>query len=167
MTNSTTYRFGGDDLVSIGQDKTAVIGGTFDIANVAATVTTGGYAEILAIPANTFFEILAMENVSAISIDSGSSNRVDLGDGDDDDLYVTNATTATAGYDYVMTGASTLSSTAKIFKLYSSAGSIRLKLTGDKLGGGTANATGKIRFVFRLTDCSALELATEKDYPNS
>lgn len=166
MTNSTAYAIGGNDVIAAGKSNSVIVKGTFDIANVAATVTTGGYAEILQVPANTFFEILAAEIVTVTDLDASTSDRVDIGDADDDDLYVSNATTNTAGYDYVLTGATTLDSTHRTSKLYTDAGSIRLKLTGDKLAGGTANASGKIRFVFRLTDTNDVALATAKTYTN-
>ena len=112
-----------------------------DMADLASTVTTGGYAVVVNIPADTYFTLEQVEVVTAISLDA-SSSRVDIGDSADDDEFVSNATTLTAG-----TNLTLIKVNGTPGNVFTAADTLRLKLTGDKLAGGTANATGILRFV--------------------
>lgn len=112
-----------------------------DISDWAATVTTGGYIVVLNIPADTYFTLEQVEVVTALSLDA-SSSRVDIGDSADDDEFVSNATTLTAG-----TNLTLIKTNGTPGNVFTAADTLRLKLTGDKLAGGTANATGVLRFV--------------------
>lgn len=118
-----------------------------DIADVAATVTTGGLVKYI-LPANTYFQFLYAEIVTALDIDSGSSQRVDIGDASDDDQYVTNHTTTTAG-----TAMTIATNTHTDGLVTGAADFLSVKLTGDKMAGGTADATGIIRMVVLVGDC--------------
>lgn len=125
-----------------------------NIATYAATVTTGGYIVVMNIPADTYFTLEQVEVVTALSLDA-SSSRVDIGDSADDDEFVSNATTLTAG-----TNLTLLKVNGSSGNVYTAADTIRLKLTGDKLAGGTANATGVLRFVGTIMDTSRKAAAT-------
>ncbi len=122
---------------------------TLDISDVASTVTTGGLVKYI-LPANTYFQFLYAEVVTAISLDA-SASRIDIGDADDDDQYVSNASTLTAG-----TALTIVTPTHTDGLVTGAADFLAVKLTGDKLAGGTANATGVLRMVVLLGDCTAL-----------
>lgn len=151
MTNVTSSppAVGGTSGVAVG-----VNGGPrkwtneIDIADYADTVTTGGYIVVLNVPADTTYTLDNVECVTAVSLDA-ATNRVDIGDSADDDEFVSNAATLTAG-----TNLTLLKTTGSVVGANPSADSIRLKLTGDKLAGGTADASGIIRFVGTIMDCS-------------
>lgn len=140
MANQTTLALGGSSYV-IGQDVPRKWSHEIDIADAAGTVTTGGYTVVINIPADTKFTLEQVEVVEAISLDA-SSSRIDIGDSADDDEFVSNATTLTAG-----TNLTLLKNNGSSGNVYTSADTLRLKLTGDKMAGGTADATGKLRFV--------------------
>ena len=125
-----------------------------NIATYAATVTTGGYIVVMNIPADTYFTLEQVEVVTALSLDA-SASRVDIGDSADDDEFVSNASTLTAG-----TNLTLIKVNGSSGNVYTAADTIRLKLTGDKLAGGTANATGVLRFVGTLMDTSRKAAAT-------
>jgi len=141
MANQTTLAAGGTSGVTGGFAPT-IWRHEIDIADAAGTVTTGGYTVVINIPADTYFTLEQVEVVEALDLDSGSSDRVDIGDSADDDEFVSNATTLTAG-----TNLTLLKVNGSSGNVYTASDTIRLKLTGDKLAGGTANATGKLRFV--------------------
>jgi hypothetical protein len=141
MANQTTLAKGGSTVPVATQTLTRW-DHEIDIADAAGTVTTGGYTVVLNIPADTYVTLEQVEVVTALDLDSGASDRVDIGDSADDDEWVSNATTLTAG-----TNLTLLKVNGTPGNVYTAADTIRLKLTGDKLAGGTANATGKLRFV--------------------
>ena len=149
MTNITTTAKGGASTgnTSVGQAP-VIVTHEINIADIAATVTTGGYATIVNIPDNTYFQFLQAECVTTVSLDA-SSSRVDIGDVADDDQFVSNASTLTAGT--VLTIATPTGSPGLV---YDTTEAIRLKLTGDKMAGGTANATGIIRFSWLQGNCN-------------
>lgn len=143
MTSQTSLALGGSSGVGSSQNR----GPTawfheIDIADAATVVTTGGYTAVLNIPADTLVTVERFEIVEAVSLDSSTSGRIDLGDSSDDDQFISNLTTFTAGTDGTI-----VDSRGSPVGAYTAADSIRLKLTGDKLAGGTANATGKVRAV--------------------
>ena len=121
-----------------------------DIADVAATVTTGGLVKYV-LPANTYFQFLYAEIIDTLDLDSSTSDRIDIGDASDDDQYVSNATTLTAG-----TVLTIVTPTHTDGLVVGAADFLSVKLTGDKLAGGTANATGKLRMVVLVGDCQRL-----------
>lgn len=143
MTNQTTLALGGPSTAPASgrNDGPQKWVHEIDIADTAATVTTGGYTVVMNIPADTYFTLEQVEVVTALSLDA-SSSRVDIGDSADDDEFVSNATTLTAG-----TNLTLIKVNGSSGNVYTAADTLRLKLTGDKMAGGTANATGKLRFV--------------------
>ena len=159
MTNSSAYKIGGTAGIiasNLGQ-PVRLVKLELDIADVTATVTTGGYAELMTIPADTFFRFLGAEYVTAVSLDSSSSGRVDIGDEDDDDQFITNSTTFTAGTRPSRASGGEYHSDGEVVD---AAASLRIKLTGDKLAGGTANATGIISVSFLIGSVSRLAQMT-------
>lgn len=159
MTNSTAYKIGGSTgTVSAGEGQPVrMVKVELDIANVAATVTTGGVATIMTLPIDTYFKFIRAELVTAVSLDSSTSGRIDIGDATDDDQFVSNATTFTAGTDLTV-----ITENGEDGPVYLAANALNIKLTGDKMAGGTANATGKVRFVFLIGDASRLAFATNQ-----
>lgn len=151
MTNSTAYKIGGSTgtVASGDSQPVRIVKVELDIADVASLVTTGGLATIMTLPTKTYFQFLYGEVVTATSLDSGASGRIDVGDDSDDDQYVSNHTTFTAGA--VMT---VVTPTHTDGLVVDAADSVAVKLTGDKLAGGTANASGILRFVFLIGDAS-------------
>jgi len=151
MTNSTAFKIGGSTgTVSSGDSQPVrIVKVELDVADVAALVTSGGLATIMTLPANTYFQFLYAEAVTTIDLDSSTSDRVDIGDDSDDDQYVTNQTTLTAGTAFTI---ATPTHTDGL--VTGAADSVTVKLTGDKLAGGTANASGIIRMCFLIGDCS-------------
>jgi len=142
MANITTLALGGSTgpVGATGPSPT-VWTHEINLADAAATVTTGGLIRVVNCPADSVFTLDRVEIVTAVSLDSGASGRIDVGDSADDDEFVSNHTTFTAGTD-----ATLLKTTGSTVGAYTSADHISLKVTGDKLAGGTANATGIIRF---------------------
>jgi len=142
MSNVTTLKIGGDSNVATG----AVSGMEYffheiDIAEaVTAGLATTEYVEVVGLPADSFLDLKQVEVVEALSLGAGA--RIDLGDSGDDDRFVTNATTLTAGTNLTL---------AVTSRAYSAADSLRLKVTGGTI------ATGKIRFVFGLLDTARVE----------
>lgn len=112
-----------------------------DLADWTTTLTTGGYIVVMNIPANTYFTLEQVECVTTVDADA-TTERLDIGDSADDDEFVSNAATVTAGTDLTLIKVNGSSG-----NVYTSADTLRLKVTGDKLAGGTANATGIVRFV--------------------
>lgn len=141
MANQTTLAKGGS-TIAVGTSAPTRWTHEIDIADAAGTVATGEYTVVINIPADTEFYLKQVEVVTSLSLDSGASGRVDIGDSADDDEFVSNATTLTAG-----TNLTLLKYDGSSGPVYTSADTLRLKLTGNKLAGGTANATGKLRFV--------------------
>lgn len=142
MANVTTLKLGGSSNVGTG----FVTGMEYyvheiDIAEaVAAGLATTEYVEVVTLPADSFLDILQVEVVDALSLGTGA--RIDLGDSADDDRFVTNATTLTAGTNLTL---------AVNRFAYGSANSLRLKVTGATI------ASGKLRFVFGLVDTARIE----------
>ena len=145
MTNSTAYKIGGTgEPIAAGYEAPVrLLKLELDIADVASTVTTGGYAELMTLPAYAYIRFIGAFSVTALSLDSASSGRVDIGDEDDDDQFVTNQTTYTAGLVFTRASGGEYHTDGEMIS--ATAGSLRIKLTGDKLAGGTANATGIIQ----------------------
>ena len=142
---------GSTGLVAVGNAQPVrLVKIELDIADVASTVTTGGLVKYI-LPANTYFQFLYAEVIDTLDLDSSTSDRVDIGDASDDDQYVSNATTLTAG-----TALTIATSTHTDGLVTGAADFLSVKLTGDKLAGGTANATGKLRMVVLVGDCSRL-----------
>lgn len=160
MTNSTAYKIGGTSGIVAGHNHPAVrcVKLELDVADVASTVTTGGYAELLTLPANAFFRFIGAKAITALSLDSSSSGRVDIGDEDDDDQFCTNITTYTADTVFARASGGEYHSDGEM--MGAAAGSFRIKLTGDKLAGGTANATGIIQVIFLIGDPGRLAQMT-------
>jgi hypothetical protein len=148
MTNISTLAAGGTSGSAIGSVGPRKVTHEINLADLASTVTTGGYAVVASIPAGTYFRLLAAQIVTTLAVDA-ATQRIDLGDTDDDDEFVSNHSTATAG-----TYMTLLKGDGSLGDVYTSAKEIRMKLTGDKLAGGTANATGIVRFVWLQMDAS-------------
>jgi len=140
MANVTTLSAGSNSALSKGLRTVNVYEHTIDIADaVAEGLLTTEYVTVFSFPADTWYKILAIEVVDALSL--GGSARIDVGDADDFDEYVTNATTLTAG--------TRLTLTADNEKYQNSAAEIRLKVTGDAI------ASGTISFVVLAADTSS------------
>lgn len=160
MANVTTLALGGATTGIVGSQAQGPQKWQheIDIAEaVAAGVTTGGYVNIINVPADTYFTLEQAEIVTTLDLDSSTSDRVDVGDTDDDE-FVSNATTLTAG-----TNLTLLKVNGTYGNVYTTADSVRLKLTGDKLAGGTADATGKIRFAGFVCDMKRAARAEAPD----
>lgn len=123
---------------------------SLDVADVAATVTTGGLVKYV-LPADTYFQFLNATCRTALDLDSSTSDRVDIGDDSDDDQYVSNATTLTAG-----TRLTVATPTHTDGLVVAAADFLSVKLTGDKLAGGTANATGIIDITILVGSADSL-----------
>jgi len=145
MANVTTLGKGGTSGSALANaEYPVIVKHEIDIADaVTAGVTTGGYVDIVEVPADTYFQFLQAEIVTALDLDSGASDQVDIGDDTDDDQFVAIATTLTAG-----TNLTVATADGSYGKVYTTGETVRLKLTGDKLAGGTADATGLIRLVW-------------------
>lgn len=159
MTNSTVAKVGGvTGSLSAGEGQPIrLVKLELDISKVAALVTTGGYATLMTIPADTYFKFYRAEVVTAVSLDSSSSGRIDIGDSGSLTIFVSNQTTFTAGADMTIAA-----ETGSSGPCYTAADELRIKLTGDKLSGGTANATGIIRVVIAVGDVSRLAPMTNQ-----
>jgi hypothetical protein len=145
MANSTGLKRGGATGAAITQYKVPVIKAVVDIADaVADGLTTGGYVAVQTIPAGTRLKIWGVRNATALSL--GSGPEIELGDGDDDDLFMATISSETAGVDHALTGDSAISSTAKTEKTYTAAGELRLKVTGGTI------ASGKVQITYSLID---------------
>lgn len=136
MANVTTLAAGGSTGVAISKGKFKQH--EIDIADfVSAGGATTNYAVVVNIPADSYFRLHQAEVVTALSL--GGSARIDIGDSADDDEFVSNATTLTAG-----TNLTLLKNDGSSGSVYGAADTLRLKITGD------AVATGVIRFVYEL-----------------
>lgn len=102
--------------------------------SIADFVAQGGltteYAVLVNIPAGTYLKVWGLHNATALSM--GSSPAISLGDSSSATLFVNAASTLTAGTYH------TLASTEK---LYSTANTLRLTLTGGTLASGTIQVT--------------------------
>lgn len=146
MANVTTLAKGGTVGFSGNGYSPVVVHHEIDIADaVAAGLATTQYIVVANLPADTFFELEQVEVVDTVVL--GGSARIDIGDSADDDEFVSNATTYTAG-----TNLTLLKNNGSSGNVYTAADSLRLKLTGDAI----ASATGKIRFVWLQADTSRL-----------
>lgn len=148
MATNATQRIGGTTGVSSGQSVSRTF---YHIIDIADAITKGGAlasadkVTVFTPDIDTYIELLRVEAVT--TLDLGTTPRLDVGDGSSDTLFVNNATTVTAGTDFTI---------ATVGKLYTAAGSIFAKLSNAS---GTI-ATGKLRFVFRVTDVQSIALAS-------
>lgn len=138
MANVTTFKAGGSTAGALGQRGNNVFTHELDIADF---VTAGGLTtelfRMVTIPANTYFQLRQVEVVTALSLGAGA--RIDIGDSADDDEFVSNATTLTAGTDLTL-----LKSNGSSGDVYTAADHISVKITGGTI------ATGKLRFVYEM-----------------
>lgn len=154
MSNVTSLKRGGTATGGGSQSPISIIRHTVDIADaVTAGLLTTEYIEIQTIPAGTSLTIYGMKNATVLSL--GSGPRLDLGDGDDDDLYVTNSTTETVDAYHTLTGESAMAATTKYRKTYTTAGSLRLKVTGGTI------ASGKVTVIYSMVDIENENLIAE------
>lgn len=135
MANVTTLASGGTTGVGpIGTVSPRRWTHEIDIADfVAAGGLTTEYAVVVNIPADTYFTLEQVEVVDALSLGAGA--RIDIGDSADDDEFVSNATTLTAG-----TNLTLLKVNGSSGNVYTAADTLRLKITGGTI------ASGKLRF---------------------
>ena len=127
MANVTNLSAGSNSSLAVGSSELKIYRHTIDFADaVAEGLATTEYVTVFTFPADTYYEILAVEVIDALSLGAGA--RIDLGDAGDDDEYVTNATTLTAG--------TRLTLTADTKKLQNAASEIRLKVTGATIASG-------------------------------
>lgn len=140
MANVTNQKIGGTVNIGTGLTNIQVVKAEIDIAAaVADGLATTQLVQILSVPADTYVEVLQVENATALSL--GTSPDVELGDTGDDDRFVATHSTLTAGSNHTIAAAGA-------GYLYTAADTISAKITGGTL------ASGTIRYVFRLTDCS-------------
>jgi hypothetical protein len=133
MANITTLKSGGSTTHTGG-----VLHHEIDVADfVAAGGVTTDTCEVVTIPADSLFKLWQVEVIDAVVL--GGSARIDIGDTADDDEFVTNATTYTAG-----TNLTLLKNEGTPGAVYTAANALRVKFTGDGI------ATGKLRFVYEL-----------------
>lgn len=104
---------------------------------------TGDQLALLSVPDDTLLLGVVLENATALT----NVTRLDLGDGGDDDRFVSNATTLTIGTNHAIILDAPYH--------YATADTIDLKVTGT-----IASATGKIRIAAILADVSRNEPAT-------
>lgn len=151
MTTFTTYRAGGSSNTAYGKNSGQIIKHEIRMADVVtAGAASADKFTVVTVPADTYVEVLDIEVVDAAL---GGVTRVDVGDSSSDTLFVNNASTVTSGTNFTI---------ATVGKLYTSADAVNLKLTT-----GTAfSATGVVRFVLRLSDCSRVSPARAKTYTN-
>lgn len=139
MSNVTSLRQGAATTNSTGKDlKPNILKHEINIADaVTAGLANAEYIEVWGFPAGTVLRDIRAQIVTNFSLGAGA--RLDLGDAANASAYVNNATTLTAD-----TWLTQVSNSVPAF--YSSAGSIRLKVTGGTI------ATGKIRLVATVED---------------
>lgn len=154
MANVSTLKRGGTATGGGSQTPVGIIRHTIDIADaVTAGLATTEYVVVQSIPAGTILTVWGMKNATALSL--GSSPRLDLGDGDDDDLYVSNHSTLTADAYATLTGESAMAATTRYRKTYTAAGELRLKITGGTI------ASGKVTIIYSMVDIENENLIAE------
>lgn len=145
MANVLTLKRGGSTSNGVNTNHVEIIRHTIDVAAaVTAGLTTGAYVVVQTIPAHSRLKIWGLRNSTLLVL--GSGPRLDLGDADDDDLYVSNATTLTSQTDHALTGDTAISATARVEKTFGTAGELRLKITGGTL------TSGKIEVIYSVID---------------
>lgn len=146
MANVTTLAMGGTTNVAVGNSVGSnLMKFEVDIAEaVTAGLATTEYVVVVNIPADTYFQLRQVEVVETLSLGAGA--RIDIGDSVDDDEFVTNATTLTAG-----TNLTLLKSNLSNGDVTPTAETLRLKVTGGTI------ATGKLRFVFEMDATDRLQ----------
>jgi len=148
MATFTTTRAGGTEAGYHGHTGNDIFTYEIDIADLLTNNTTATSADqfaVVTVPADSFFELYLVENATALDLDSGASQQIDLGDGTDDDEFVAAATTEAAGTVHTVT-----KQTFTGGQVITASDTMYLKLTGDKITDGTA--TGTIRFVWKMHD---------------
>ena len=144
MTNVTTLAIGGTVNTSFGQKTPQTVSHEIDIATaVSRGLATTEYVVAINIPAHTHLQLYNATVVNALSLGAGA--RIDIGDSADDDRFVTNATTLTAGTNLTL---------AVGERYYATADTLRIKVTGGTI------ASGLIRFTIGLVDCTRNPAAT-------
>lgn len=139
MANVTSLATQGTANGAAGSKSVPVLTHTVNVADaVTAGLLTTEQVIMINIPAGSIFKFYGLRNQTAIT----GVTRVDLGDAADDDLYVTNGATFTSGFVYTRTGESAIAATTLTEKLYTSADTIRLKLTGATLASAGAGTIG-------------------------
>lgn len=139
MTNVTTLKKGGT-AGSSGYGIPNYVKHEVDIAAaVTAGLATTEQITVTDIPADVDFQLLQVEVVEDLSLGAGA--RIDIGDNTDDDEFVTNATTLTAG-----TNLTLLKNDLTGGRVTAAADALKVKVTGATI------ATGKLRFVWLQGD---------------
>ena len=147
MANVTTLAKGGTANTGISSKAPQIVTHEVNIASaVTAGLATTEYVVVTNIPADTYFRLLQVEVVTALSLGAGA--RIDLGDSADDDEFVSNATTLTAG-----TNLTLLKGDGSSGDVYTAADTLRLKVTGGTI------ASGVLRFVWLQADTSRNAMA--------
>jgi len=119
--------------------------------DIADFVTAGGltteYAVVINIPVDTYFTLEQVEVVTALSLGAGA--RIDIGDSADDDEFVSNATTLTAG-----TNLTLIKVNGSSGNVYTAADTLRLKITGGTIASGVLRFAGIIMSTARNAQMS-------------
>lgn len=135
MANVTTLKKGGTGAFAANRPE--IIKVEIDIAEaVALGLATTELVNVLSVPAETLVRVLSAENVTLIS---GTTIDIELGDASLADRFVASMSTAAAGTNHTITAAGA-------GYHYAAAGVISAKITSDAL------ATGKLRYVFEVVN---------------
>lgn len=154
MANVTTLALGGASTGTIGSQAPGPQKWTheIDVAEaVAAGLATTNYVVAVNIPADTYFTLEQVEVVEALVL--GGTDRVDIGDSADDDEFVSNATTYTAGTNFTL-----LKNNGSSGNVYTAADTLRVKFTGAALTSGKLRLAGFICNMARAARAEAPDL---------
>lgn len=151
MANVTSKAKGGSVGATQSNAPVQIVKHELDIADfVAAGGLTTELFRVATFPADTFFNLLQVEVVTDLSLGAGA--RIDIGDSADDDEFVSNATTLTAG-----TNLTLLKNNGSSGEVYTAADHLSVKVTGGTI------ATGKLRFVWLQGDAARNAPAEPQD----
>lgn len=153
MATLSNLVIGGSSLITITNLPLTILKFELDMADVAAlgTFSTGDGIKLLDAPADTYFELVQAEVVTALA----GITRVDVGDSQDDDEFITNQTTVSAGTNMTLT-----KETFTNGKVLSAADDFIVKLTGTP-------STGIIRFVALVGDATRVLPAATPTYTHT
>lgn len=151
MAIHTSLKKGGDDVVAVGDSFLSIGTYELDMVDVAAlTFTTADQVLALDLPADTYWELIQAECVTALT----GITRIDIGDEDDDDEMVSNASTVTAGTNFTLTKATHTDGPVVL-----AASKIYVKVTGTP-------STGILRLRYLMGSSVRNPIASYRTYPN-
>lgn len=149
MTTFSSYAIGGDTNVGVGNGTLQIVKLEYDLTDIQAkitaaggTIASGDSIKLLDLPVDTYFELVRVEIVGAISI--GTSGAFIIGDTQDDDECVTTQSTLTAGTDVAITKATVTNG-----RVLTAADDLLMKVS---VGSGSVALAGKLRLVALMGD---------------